>query len=90
MAKYKEGDSVVVREDLHEGSDFGIYVNDRMAALRGSVVTIARILAKDKYRIAEDGETWTWTEDLFDGIAEKLTDITDVPTVRELYALLGM
>lgn len=70
--KYKVGDKVRVRHDLNyrtgwyamaHDSSIKDGVTDSMIVLRGKLVTIVK--ARDNYQIAEDGETWNWTDEMF-------------------------
>ena len=81
MAKYKVGDKVRVRSDLKEDtryymekSDIGNIVNRQMLDLAGATVTIQNITSRGKYHIEES--IWTWTDEMFEGLADETTDIT--------------
>lgn len=71
--KYKIGDRVKVREDLI----FGEFCNDDDCDFalgrnkyRGKIVTILKILGS-YYIIKEDNGMWSWSEDMFEGLAEE-------------------
>lgn len=72
MAKYKVGDKVVVREDLRtdvpkyymaDKSDHNCVV-DEMLKYRGNTLTI-KVASAGGYRLEEDNECWTWTDEMF-------------------------
>lgn len=64
--KYKVGDKVRVRKDLKVDKCYG---DDRfiseMKKYLGKTVTISCIVG-NKYYIAEDGEEWYWTDEMFE------------------------
>lgn len=65
--KHKEGDKVVVREDLREGVDYGnnTAVID-MLKFRGKEVTIKRgFKERENYILEEDDDEWFWTDEMF-------------------------
>lgn len=76
--KYKAGDKVVVRNDLQCGQ---FYYNENrdgcdvatifMIELCGKVVTIKRVVG-DKYHIKEDGDKFSWTDDMFVPVSAKM------------------
>ena len=76
--KYKVGDKVRVRTDLHRGTGYNDWiVVDAMMKYRGMTVTIAKI-DFDHYHIKEDGVIWAWTDEMFEPICtEKIVITTD-------------
>jgi len=64
--RYKIGDKVMIKKDLHEGHDYEVFATEEMEAYAGQVVTIDYVDADNKvYEIKEDDE-WYWTEDMFE------------------------
>ena len=90
---YKKGDVVVVRKDLRHSKRYAmadgsnpIDVNDEMIALGGTEVTILLEPGEGMrtwYSIEEDGGSWSWSDEMFDGVAE-LPDF-NVEDLSELY-----
>lgn len=70
--KYKVGDKVRVISDLEwDDSRFPTCgVTEEMAALRGKCVTIKCIARSGRYQTLETGKWYSWTEEMFSGIAE--------------------
>ena len=81
MSVYQAGDLVTVRPDLHE-IEYGNYTEysascfatPEMVAMAGMTVTIDRVvpgITKDsyRYRVIEDPYNWSWTDDMFVGLA---------------------
>lgn len=68
--KYKVGDKVRVRSDLQISRRYGAYrLASGMYHYKGSVVTILKA-HPTCYCIEEDEENWTWTDEMFEGLAE--------------------
>lgn len=94
MRKYKVGDKVVVKSDLHEGRDYSVYVNDDMASKKGSTVTITELRYNGLgYRI--EGMTEDWRDDMFEGLEDpfanlKPGDIISSETCEDKYLVLGI
>lgn len=66
--KYKVGDKVRVREDLKEGERYGkYYFVPPMWEYIGQIVTIKKVCS-NRYYIAEDIGTWTWTDKMLEPI----------------------
>ena len=59
------GDEVVIREDLHNGDDYTVYVNSTMEDYRGQKAIITAIKNERDIRLNIDGGDWQWTEDMF-------------------------
>ena len=71
--KFKVGDKVRIRKDLKEGDSFEIYVTDEMEELAGKIVTITKVnktLASVRYVIDKDDGFYSWSEDMFEGLAQ--------------------
>ena len=74
--KYKIGDKVRVRDDLRleevykmdNGTDYDSVVFE-MLKLKGKEATILTYTDSNKYLISEDGGCWTWTDEMFSGLA---------------------
>lgn len=69
--KFKIGDKVRIRKDLKEGDNFKLSVTDDMEELKGKIVTITEAWENDggRYSINKDLHNYTWTEDMFEGLA---------------------
>lgn len=69
--KFKVGDKVRIRRGLKKGDNYKIYVNDDMEELAGRIVTITDAWDNNggRYEIDEDKVCYTWTEDMFEGLA---------------------
>lgn len=70
--KYKVGDKVKIRHDLHVmgnwcGSDVAV-VKD-MLKMAGKLATIKKVRRNDRYDIEEDGGCWIWHESMIQGKA---------------------
>ena len=80
--KYKIGDKVRVRDDLHlneiykmdSGTDYDSVVSE-MLKFKGKEATISTYIDSNKYLISEDGGCWNWTDEMFSDLA------TDRPKV---------
>lgn len=81
--KYKSGDRVIVRSDLHKGvryyaEDHSVYsvATPSMVSMRGRTVTIMCV-AQHRYIIF--GSPFYWTDDMFDGavIEEEQIEISE-------------
>ncbi len=81
--KYKPGDRVIVRSDLHQGvryyaEDNSVYAvaTASMVSMRGRTVRI-RYITQHRYTIYEN--TFYWTDDMFDGavIEEERIEISE-------------
>lgn len=81
--KYKPGDQVIVRSDLHQGvcycaedSSVHAVAVSSMVNLRGRTVTIRQII---QHRYLIYGSTLYWTDDMFDGavIEEEQIEISE-------------
>lgn len=74
--KYKIGDKVRVRDDLRleevykmdNGTDYDSVVFE-MLKLKGKEATILTYTDSNKYLISEDGGCWSWTDEMFSGLA---------------------
>lgn len=75
--KYKEGDIVKIRKDLHEGNDFKVYCNGTMAQKAGSLVTIRGLTIAQHSRLAYfiKDDQWIYTEDMFEKRKRRLYEI---------------
>ena len=64
----KIGDKVQIRPDLNENIMYGdINVHkDMVERHAGEIATIAALLGKNRYRIREDSNYWTWHLSMFD------------------------
>lgn len=71
--KYKVGDKVRVRKDLVGYSSYGgcSFLRE-MESFIGKVVTIRKVI-DEEYTILEDDGEYAWTEEMFEGLAEKMT-----------------
>lgn len=80
--RYKVGDRVVVRKDLVAGEEYGIdkcgaqcLFNRDMEKYLGKTLTVASVTVGDgerrwhRYRVKEDSRYWSWTDDMFEGLA---------------------
>lgn len=81
MARYKPGDTVIIRDDLDlymsycmEDGSSGIGVNSIMARMGGQPCTIDDT-SSGRYSILEDNGRWAWTDEMFAGADAKLDDI---------------
>jgi len=73
MAKFKVGDMVMVRSDLIVGDSYGDnVVAKEMLEWKGKVVTIQDDESGDDYgyNIKEDGQRWSWTNEMFVGTGD--------------------
>ena len=68
MNKYKVGDIVNILEDLRGDYKWG--VNSDMQRYCGKSLTIESVIGEDACEMAEDECKWTWSEDMFEGLAE--------------------
>lgn len=68
--KYKVGDKVRVRGDLRVGECIPFGFTGPMAAMAGSIVTIAEAVegAPDKYILEEDRYRFSWCEQMFEPV----------------------
>ncbi len=65
--KRQAGDTVTIKKDLKENKIYGTgVVVEEMMAFRGHTVTIAEEVDDIDYKIIEDGQTWYWTDEMFD------------------------
>lgn len=70
--KYKVGDKVKIRHDLHESSDWCgslVDVTEDMLEWAGKVVTISQVRRGDRYDIEEDKGRWVWHKSMIQGKA---------------------
>ena len=77
--KYKVGDKVRVRDWDDMEKEFGIdgedisipycYFTYDMKEYCNSVVTISTVKDNGKYRIAEDNDSWYWTDEMFEPVS---------------------
>ena len=88
--KFKKGDKVRVRQDLEVGKYYNMedssikdIVVDRMAGLRGEVVTIRR--AGAKYSIEES--MYEWTDGMFEELEPKTKPIVIYQNGQSVFAL---
>lgn len=80
--KYKIGDKVRVRDDLicnewykmHDSETCDL-VNTEMQEFKGKTLTISRYNSCGKYNVKEDSERWTWTDEMFSGLATSLPKV---------------
>ena len=74
--KYKVGDKVRVRKDLVIDSSYGRedFVSE-MKQFVGKIVTISKMI-DEEYMILEDDGDYAWTEEMFEGLANKAPSIT--------------
>ena len=74
--KYKSGDAVRVRADLKYNTDYymrsgpnkdtALIAVGNMVDLAGKIVHISEYTANGEYRVEEDGESWRWTDEMFE------------------------
>lgn len=76
--RYKVGDKVRISEDLVVGGNYGgAIVVDNMTDMGGSVVTIESVVTNGRddeilgYYIEEDPNSYLWTDEMFEGLAEE-------------------
>jgi hypothetical protein len=67
--KYKIGDKVRVREDLIHGREYG-GMTFYMDGWKGKIVTISFVGSSDYYKIAEDEDEWSWTDEMFEDVPD--------------------
>ena len=73
--KYKVGDKVRVKKSLVTGKNYGngyMFRND-MVRYMGKEVTISRV-GDDFYKIKDDVDYWSWTDDMFEDVSETPTE----------------
>ena len=80
MMKYKVGDKVVVREDLHRNREYSMEsdidnsntATDEMVKLRGKVVTVTDVSENGQYVINNQKGRFSflWTDEMFEGVKE--------------------
>ena len=75
----KIGDKIMVRRDLRRGKSYGMKESrltqtfvDSMEIYMGRIVTIGRI-SEYGYRILEDGDSWSWTDEMFELKTNEIT-----------------
>lgn len=69
--KYKVGDKVRVRSDLQINGSYGAYTFvSEMSDYKGSVVAISEVYLTC-YCIEEDKGIWSWTDEMFEGLADE-------------------
>lgn len=69
--KYKVGDKVKVRSDLKNDVSYGSQCTvEEMMDYKGSVVTISEV-GQTCYQIEGDEEGWSWTDEMFEGLADE-------------------
>ena len=84
MPKYNVGDKVrvisnpsIYKRYLMDDRSAGNTMPEKMHEFAGKVVTISKI-QHCQYRIKEDGETWLWTDEMFDSkVNQKIVITTD-------------
>lgn len=93
--KYKVGDRVMVREDLHKGHFYNMEnskenncIAEDMLPLRGDIVTIDRIADYGQYKIREDNGVYNWTDEMFSGLANDDWKVVITPNGDETTATL--
>lgn len=77
--KYKPGDKVRIRCDLHTAKNWcnsRVNVTAEMVNRAGDVVTIKKIVDADSdlYGIVEDNDEYCWHSSMFDGLADESTE----------------
>ena len=99
--KYKVGDKVKLRADLHEDENWcGALVDVTKGMLKwaGKVVTISKVRDNNSYGIREDGGTYLWHESMIQGkaipvrigVSEGKVDIkTEGTSQKEVAEMLG-
>lgn len=82
MSKYQVGDKVIVKKELYlnkmyymENSEYSNNVVSEMQEFEGKEITIVEIFNNECYLIEEDGRTWCWTDEMFEGLAEEVRNI---------------
>lgn len=80
--KYRVGDRVRIRKDLHEGLDCPSSVVDDMVHYKGMIATITKI-DYDVYKIDIDDNEWEWDDIMFEGYAEKFVKEEDIKKMLE-------
>ena len=93
--KYKVGERVIVREDLHKGHFYNMEnskehncIAEDMLPLRGDIVTIDRIADYGQYKIREDNGVYNWTDEMFSGLANDDWKVVITPNGDETTATL--
>ena len=71
-SKYKVGDKVRVVSYLNDDLDPEVGVSDSMLRMRGKVVTISEITSRGNYRLEEDDDDWTWTDNMLEPILDNV------------------
>ena len=80
--KYKVGDKVRVRDDIEvyreykmEDSKELAWITPEMLKFKGEILTITEINQYGKYSVKEDNELWSWTDEMFSGMATSLPKV---------------
>ena len=80
--KYKIGDKVRVKDNLKVGKIYFMSnttefdsVEQEMLKFKGKEVTISSCTDSEKYYIKEDDGKWSWTDEMFSGLATSLPKI---------------
>lgn len=68
--KYKVGDKVKIREDLHEGYGYKLFCSNDMVLYKGKTVTIEKVF--DGYYYIKEDLMWCWTDDMIEGLASEV------------------
>ncbi len=79
MGKYKNGDIVLVRDDLYSGMDIAFGFNREMSRFCGKFVEIKsshndNCYDTTRYHIKGDTENWSWCEEMFKECKAIFTD----------------
>lgn len=85
MSKYNVGDRVLVRDDLRVGKRYGSDHIDFVSEMKKYLGTVMTIISNigfldDSYECAEDYNRYTWSEEMFAGLADE-TDEVIVPSI---------
>lgn len=81
MRQFYDGQKVRVRPDLEEGVSYSTeggldydIATEEMVTFAGTIVTVRHSLDDHlAYMVEEDGESWSWTYDMFIPITTRIT-----------------
>lgn len=74
--KYKVGDKVRIRKDLIIGEEYDDFTFiDDMIKYKGKMATITSIRFSDCYTINLDGNSWRWTDEMFEDVPKNVNNV---------------